>query len=602
MTILETRPVNVSESFTLTNRLRELFTLARDQKRKYQSSWRRNYLLTTNRQYALDTQQPWSPNLTDSEVFPIISARIAWMTDQRITPEISPAAEQNTPFYERQQKLGEHLRTLLNSIQQVEGWDQRVDLVLWDAAQFGAGIFKSVWDSGMTFGLGNIDLRRIDPWKFYPDPNATSFDDCNYMFEVNRMTVTEVRRRFPNAAETLIITLVTTGTISDDSFRPGPSGNSIYPMAMPGNLPTSTGTVWGLPGQTNQSSMVLDNGVNVYECWIRENKYDERQSTDPDQESPEQVTSDSWRVVIYSNNTVLLDEYAEDLWEFNCHPYTRYVDEETGEFWSVPLVSHLAPAQIAINRLLASMQSNAELIGNPIFMDVASSGLPRTQITNRPGLRLTMDSTVAQSQGAKPQWLTPPSMSTLVPNLVQYWLSRMENISGITGVQRGQTPSGRQAQQTIQATQEAASVRIRSSLRNLERALSKAYTLLADLLIQNYTIPRVVSIVGTSGENVTLRLAARHFYSPTRSGAEPMKFALLVRAGSSNPTSRQSRIAEADALFAMHAIDTTAVLEAHAFPNWQTVAKRTEQKQLEAARAMKAEHREPHGPGTGHEH
>lgn len=607
MTMTQTESLTHTEDFELTSRLRELYKLARDQKRKYQSSWRRNYLLTTNRQYSLDVQQPWSPNLTDSEIFPIISARIAWMTDQRINPEISPAAEPNTPFYQYMQMLGEHLQSVLRSIQMVDGWDKQVVIALWDAAQFGAGIFKSVWDSGLTAGLGNVAIKRIDPWKFYPDPNATSFDDCSYMFEVNRMTFTEIKRRFPNLATRILDTAINQGTISNETRRPGPDASSSYPMAMPGNLPPSNSTVWGLPGQVNSVNAVLTEGINVYECWIRENEEITRESTDPLHPTPEEVTTDRWRVVVYTNSIVLLDEYADQLWEHNRHPYSRYVDEESGEFWPVPLVSHLAPAQIAINRLLSAMQGNAELIGNPIFMDVANSGLARTQIVNRPGVRLELQSSVANNQGSKPDWLKPPTMSTLVPNLVQYWLSRMENISGITGVQRGQTPSGRQAQQTIQATQEAASVRIRSSLRNLERALSNVYTLAAHLVIQNYSVPRVVSIIGTDGVDSTIRLAAGHFYSPTTHGAEPMKFALIVQAGSSNPTSRQARIAEADALFAMHAIDVPAVLEAHAFPNWQAVWRRLQEERMQQMEAIaagkeKKELEQPHGPGTGHEH
>lgn len=601
MTMTQVEPAPHRTDFLLTSKLRELFRMSQDKKKSYQAPWRRNYLLTTNRQYSSTVQQPWAPNLTDSEIFPILSTRIAWMTDQRIAPDVSPAAEPNTPFYDYQQTLGQHLQSLLLSNQMVDGWDQQIVLALWDAAQFGAGIFKSVWDSGMTDGLGNVCLKRIDPWKFYPDPNATSFDDCNYMFEINRMTYTEIKRKFPSLADTVLITAVEHGTIGDQASRPGPGGNGQYPMAMPGNLPTSTGTVWGLPGQTNSRAGVMADGINVYECWVKETDELTRPATTGNHPTPEDVVMDRWRVIVFSNDVVLLDEYADNLWTHNRHPYTRYVDEEMGEFFPVPLVSHLAPAQIAINRLLSAMQSSAELTGNPIFMDVANSGLARTQIVNRPGQRLTLSSQATQ-QGSDPKWMEPPTMSSDVPNTIQFWLSRMENISGISGVQRGQAPAGRQAQQTVQATQEAASVRTRSSLRNLERALSTAYTLLADLVIQNYTIPRVVAILGDDSTNSTLRLAAKHFYSPTSSGAAPLKFALVVQAGSSNPTSRQARIAEADALFAMHAVDTTFVLEAHAIANWQQVAKRVEQKQQAAAQAQVAQKQQAKGPGTGHEH
>ena len=216
MTLTQVIAAPHKTDFILTSRLSELFKLARDNKRKYQTTWRRNYLLTTNRQYSMDVQQPWSPNLTDSEIFPILSTRIAWMTDQRITPEVSPAAEQNTPFYEYMQKLGEHLQALIQSTQHVDSWDQQIILALWDAAQFGTGIFKSVWDSGLTQGLGNVALKRIDPWKFYPDPNATSFTDCNYCIEVNKMTYTEIKRKFPEAAERVLEDAIQHGTTTAD--------------------------------------------------------------------------------------------------------------------------------------------------------------------------------------------------------------------------------------------------------------------------------------------------------------------------------------------------------------------------------------------------
>ena len=392
----------------------------------------------------MDVQQTWSSNITDSEIFPILSTRIAWMTDQKISCEISPAAEQQSSFYDYNQTLGNHLELLINSVANVNGWDQQVVLALWDAAQFGAGIFKSVWDSGLTGGLGNVSIKRVDPWTFYPDPNATSFDDCQYLFEVRKMTFDEIKRRFPETADQLIQETVSYGDISDNSSRPGPSGGSMYPMAMPGNLPTSNNTTWGLPGQTSQQTAILTEGVNVIECWVRENTSFERETTDPTHGDTENVVTDAWRVVVYSGSTVLLDEWAENLWEHNMHPFTRYVDEEMGEFWPVPIVSHLAPAQTAINRLLSAMQGNAELTGNPIFMDVESSGLARTSIVNRPGLRLTMSTQGAQNP-QKPDWLKPPDYSPLVPNLIQFWKGCMENISGITGVQRGQSPGGRQA-------------------------------------------------------------------------------------------------------------------------------------------------------------
>lgn len=600
------------EDFQLTQRLAQMYELARQEKKKYQANWRRNYLLTTNRQYSLDTQSPWTPNVTDSEIWPILSSRIAWMTDQKIQPNVAPAALPGDPYAQHIRTLSDHMEQLFESEFQNQGWNREVILALWDAAQFGCGIFKSVWDAGLDEGTGNIALKRVDVWNFYPDPNARDLETCTYMFEVEKMTFDQIQRRFPSADIEAVRSAYLYGQRGDDIVRPSQSSSSQYPMAMPGNLPGSTSTTWGLPGQSSRSTdQILSEGVNVYTCWLLENMVEYRETTDATHGEEERVVYDEWRCVVYTGNVVLFDELATDLYEFSRHPYSRYVDEEMGEFWPTPIVSHLAPCQVAINRLLASYQGNVELVGNPIFLDVKGSGLERTSINNRPGVRLTLDQKMANAQGQKPMWLEPPKMSSDVQALIQFWKSCMENISGLSGVQKGQQPKDRQAAQTMQATQEAGFVRIRSSVRNLERTLSEAYRLLAHMMIQNYDIPRQVAIVGPNGENSAMILASRHFYSPSMDGKiSPMKFSLLVHAGADNPTSRQARIAEADALAALNMIDRPAVLEQHNFPHWQSIDKRMQDKEMAIAKAQAAGQaagrsggkQQPRGPGTGHPH
>jgi len=83
-----------------------------------------------------------------------------------------------------------------------------------------------------------------------------------------------------------------------------------------------------------------------------------------------------------------------------------------------------------------------------------------------------------------------------------------------------------------------------------------------------------MSIVGQDGERSMLALRARHFFVPNEQGASPMKFSLFVRAGSAMPISRAARIAEAETLFAMGALDAQAVLEAHDYPNRESILQR----------------------------
>ena len=341
-------------------------------------------------------------------------------------------------------------------------------------------------------------------------------------------------------------------------------------MANLGAHSGGTGTVppvYGKPGQNGRvsDSAYHDGSITVFEAWIRENTLFSPAEGD-DEEEPFNVSE--WRMIITTGSHVLMNERAIDLWNHGLHPYVRYTTHDIGDLWGIALVDHLADPQLAINRLLAALQQHAELVSNPIFMEDSRSGIPRTKIVNRPGQRIT------KGAGAEAGWLVPPQMPKDVQELVGFYIAEMERISGLSGVVRGFSPTGRNAQGVIDSVAESAFVRIRLALRNLERTLSTAGNLVANLVVENYSLPRVMSIVGQDGERSMLALRARHFFIPNEEGADPMRFSLFVRAGSAMPISRAARIAEAETLFAMGALDAQAVLEAHDYPNREQVLQR----------------------------
>jgi hypothetical protein len=580
-----------------------MFAEAVNARKKRTDQWRRNYMLTMNR-WGRSADDP-----RDSEIFPIMRARVAWMTDQEINYSLTPSTDPFSPYAQLEEKLCEHLETVLRVNFKVGDWMSQIVMAIWDAGLYGAGILKAVWDSGLDSGMGNISLQRVDPWTFYPDPNATSFDDAEWFFVKHRWGYDEIERRFPDTAQKILDEAAESPDMGETERRPMTENWPKYSSdGVPsqswtsGNVQTgfsSQGNSFGAPGQGTSRARFQEHGVNVYECWIRENVVEQRDASNPLQDSPETVVHNEWRVIFYTNNVVLLDETAKDLWDQDIHPYVRYVDDEMGEFWSTPIVSHLAPCQTALNGILTMIMANINLVSNPVFMDVEGSGIERTPIVNKAGQRLRLkQATASNSQSMKPAWLTPPTLPNLAMDAVKFWIDRMENISGLSGTSRGHQPSQRQAQSTIQATQEAGFVSIRSSLRNLEAALTKAGNILTNLMIVNYDTHRTVAIVGEEGEQTSLKLAANHFMRPTKNGLAPLKFQLVVDAGSSKPTSRGARIQEIDALKAMGVVDNITVLQAHGIPHKEAIQQRMEQEAMAAAKAQAA----AKGTGTGHPH
>jgi hypothetical protein len=153
-----------------------------------------------------------------------------------------------------------------------------------------------------------------------------------------------------------------------------------------------------------------------------------------------------------------------------------------------------------------------------------------------------------------------------------FYLQRMEAISGLTAVMKGNVPTGRNAQGVVDAVQEAGFVRIRDSLRHLEYALRGAFTKKASLVIENYNVPRLVSVAGGDKHDNFLSLRARHFMLPSMHGAVPFQYQLKVDAGSQRHTSRQMREDRAVQLFLMQAIDRLTMLREIDFPNAEEVS------------------------------
>jgi hypothetical protein len=123
------------------------------------------------------------------------------------------------------------------------------------------------------------------------------------------------------------------------------------------------------------------------------------------------------------------------------------------------------------------------------------------------------------------------------------------------------------------------------ALRNLERTIREAGEKMSSLIVEFYTTPRSVAIVGPTGEKSFQALKANHFYLPAADNdVAPMRYQLQTGAGSMLPTSRQSRSNLMMQLFALGVVDEEAVLETLQVPNWRIITARV--RELKAAGLM----------------
>lgn len=558
-------PASTSETETVQNCL-NLFFRARTIRRPLVAQWNRNYRILCNRTW-LTNRPSYLPSPEVPEIYPILASQVGWMTDQRPTLEVNPASEPHSSFHEFYSTLAHDLQTALQASMFQSGFEGQAEQVVWDGLTYGTGILKTGWSATAAGGLGDGQITRVDPYTFYPDPHATSMDDANYFIEARTMSVQEMDRRWPGSMD-----YINPGIQHDTDKAPSMldmSGGTARANA--GAISPSTNPSYGQPGQSNRVHATEDPGVTVLECWLREHEYVEIEGTDTN------TVKESWRVVVIAGTRILMDEKADELWGHGSHPYDKFTPHANGQFWGFSIVEWLVPSQLAINRLLASFMMNVDLSGNPVFMEDARAGISRTKITNKPGTRITTNNAEAS------KWMDPPTVSPQMFQLVDFFVNEMERVSGLTAISRGLNSGGRTAEGVIDQLQEASFVRVRMALRNFERALQGAGNKLATIIVENYTQPRLVQIVGPQANASSKALRSYHFYLPTPEGRLPMRYQLKIEAGSTLATSRQARITESDTLFAMGAIDELAVLEAHNYPNRAAIAERVMKAKAEGA-------------------
>jgi hypothetical protein len=564
-------PVGASDS-EIVNHCMSLFTRARDHRRPLVQQWLRNYSVLHNRFSGIPGRALRSPE--PPEIKPIIAALVSWETDTEPIFDALPEANPYSPAYDLYNDLAQTLALCLQSGWKQTNVDAEVERVLWDGMTYGIGVVKTTWDQSIHSGLGDFSIKRTDPFSFFVDPSARSMDDAYFFVEVQQLSYQECLKRWPDAADRIPLGSLTRTDGDQAPNRLLASLGAQPSRANSGAVAPSTNATWGLPGQT-RDSLFNDPGITIHEFWLRENVTAPAPTPTPDgnpMQTDTERTYDSWRcIIIAGGTTVVSNEPVSSYWSTNTHPYDRYVPEDTGEFYSDSLVELMTGVQLYINRNLASLIQNLDLTGNPVLRESTASMIPRSQIPTTPGGRLQMKTTAV---GNEVSWMDPPTLPPEFMQIVQWLTSRMESISGLSAIVRGATPTGRNAEGVLDAVSEAAFVRIRNNLRNLERCLRGAGNKAASYICEFYDEPRVVALSGTGGERTAQMLRGLDFYVPTPEGRIPLGFIVNIDLRSQQATSRQARFQQGMTMFTTGALDLEGLLEFIQFPNYKDVVAR----------------------------
>lgn len=546
----------------------ELFVKAREARRSQMQTWKRNYRELNNRAYS-PNKNAWDEEPAVNQIWPPVASSVSWMTDQRPITEVSPVMPPFSPYADWYQSLATDMNTALTSVFSVYKLKAEIAKVLWDVHSYGIGYYKNVWEGHLADGLGDAAFRRIDPFSLYPDPHAKNENEANFWIEARNMTIAEVERSWPGAIKKLQGQYVDSRLESaphklDDNVRDN------QPRVAMGALTPGNSTLYGNTEMGKTRDMPV---VSVLEAYVRGTVFD-------NVADGVVRVADDWRCIVVCGNTVLMDESCDDVNAFGTQPYTRQVLMDTGEWYGPCLVEMLVPLQRTINWLLGALNRNIYLMGNPVLLEDPRSVSRNRRHTVRPGQRL---------EGTPQQisWLNPPQIhAQIVMPMISYYKGEIETITGLSAMVRGFAPTGRNAQSVLDSVQDAAFVRVRASLREMENALNTVTHRLAATIAEFYTEPRLMSLIGPDGQKTHQSLKARHFYAVNEDKPTeriPLRFTLIADTGSELLTSKMARANQSVELYKIGAIDEQEVLKAQQWPNWRVVSDRVIQRNNQLA-------------------
>ena len=282
---------------------------------------------------------------------------------------------------------------------------------------------------------GNVCPVIVNPFNLYPDPLATSVEDAEYIIYATYEHENKLKKRYPEYADKI------------------DGGDIKYEE---------------LVNSRNENARIT-NQILLLEVWCRDYTTIEYEEVDKNGEKTKKkkFKYPKGRVIICAPELELVFEDKENPYESGRFPFFIFKNTNVPfKFWGEGEVKYLLSPQQAVNDLSNQVIDNAKHTANMQWIIDKNAGIPKGELTNRPGL------IIRKNPGAEVRRDSPPSMPMYVSEMITRNEQAIEVISGVHDITRGQTPTGIESASAIQALQEAANQRIRLKITLLEETLS----------------------------------------------------------------------------------------------------------------------------------
>ena len=297
---------------------------------------------------------------------------------------------------------------------------------------------------GRQLHAGENELEAVSPYELDVDPQATSFDDAQWVMRNKIRTLNWVKENYPDKGK-----FVKTEQVYLNAF---------YEKRLRQIVGVFGYTTEAQAGESDQDAP-KDSTV-VHEYWER-----------PTEKYPQ------GRLVVVAGNVLLHD--GPNPYKHGRFPFVKFDEVSVpGRFWGMAMVEQAIPLQKNLNRARSQEVENRTLMGRPKILVPRTAKLRQSAYDAEAGEKLDYN---PGPRGEKPELIWPQSTTMSTQTEIQHTISDMQEVLAWHEASRGILPSANIPGIAIERLQGADE----TSLGDASTSIDVAMIALAQMILSN---------------------------------------------------------------------------------------------------------------------
>ena len=525
---------------------------------------------------------------------PIVETKATIALDVQVSTSVKPASlsHANYEYINEIESISDILNDVWDSVKIRNNISDVHQRIVRDGLIYGVGIGKASWDQSADNGLGNVSITRVSPLDFFPEPQATSIENANYIFLRRRLSKFDLINQYKDNPKVMKIldeldqstnTEIHKGAETDilQGYENTKDSGQAY-LREGGILPTGTTT-----------------NYNVYECYLKDDTVfveSKDDNSDTKQVKKENVFKyPNGRLIVYCGKHILEDRPIDYPFGF---PFSTFNPTNTNKIFGASDVADLVSTQ---DKLTSAYYKLSELIAK-----YKSMLLVAPDTLNPADLAKNFDIITTKRGAVTPPQLITNKLTDDIQIIRQHISDLKQDALSLARINQvmlsGERPVGANSGQMIRDLIESPMSSIREIQRNFKKFLIDITNKGLVLIQLYYNQPRVMRL---SGERIAMINQGSDMLE-IRSETEdpqllPMKlindlsltqYEVEVQTGSALPQSQSAiaattmQLAKDGILGDINSIDTREmILKSLDYPNYRAIIQKQKEEQEQISQA-----------------